>query len=419
MCAKRLVFNPLDPQYLADPYPTLAALRESDPVHRWLLGRWTTARYPTSSRLGDWLFTRHEHVEALLKDRRLGKWKPRLDLQRETSVEPVVRSQTLWMGLRDPPYHTPFKKLFAQYLGLSRIRTLVPLIEQLAATLIDEYRPQGGMDLIADFADQLASRVLAALIGVDAERWRELVRLAERPMQLFDGTPLAGAARAEANADLQTLNAHLRALGKGVAGAGREGEAGLLQALRAIPSPDPAAADDEVFEAQLVLLIYAGHGTMRDLIGNTLLCLHREPETLAAVRADPTLAGDAVEETLRYESPACVDQRTVHEAFDLAGITLQEGQTISLSISSANRDRRVFGANADEFHLERPARAASLAFGGGIHYCSGWALGKVQAEAALRVVLERLPALQLPSLAQPDWRPSIALRGLNSLPARW
>ncbi|MEO0975555.1 MAG: hypothetical protein AAFX85_20885, partial [Pseudomonadota bacterium] len=202
---QRLVFNPLDPAYLANPYPALAALREHDPVHRWVLGRWTNARYPQQSRLGDWLFTRHEHVEALLRDRRLGKWKPRLDAM-EPSIEPVARSQTLWMGLRDPPFHTPFKKLFAQHFAMARIRALVPQIERLAHEQLRQARARGAFDLIHDFADPLASSVLAHLLGIAADDWRPLVVLAERPMQLFDGHFVAGDQRVAANDDLVELN---------------------------------------------------------------------------------------------------------------------------------------------------------------------------------------------------------------------
>lgn len=190
--------------------------------------------------------------------------------------------------------------------------------------------------------------------------------------------------------------------------------------LSAIIAPDDHG--DELSDAEATgmasLLLVAGHETTVNLIGNGALASLRGPGQWARLRADPASLPGAVEEFLRLDSP--VNTATVRfaaEPVTIGGTTIPTGQTVLLAIGSANRDPAAFD-HPDELDLHRP-RGGSLAFGHGIHYCLGAALARLEGEIAFRVLLDRLPDLELATdPAEVGWQPSLLIRGLTHLPVR-
>jgi cytochrome P450 len=175
---------------------------------------------------------------------------------------------------------------------------------------------------------------------------------------------------------------------------------------------------NEELTANIILLFGAGHETTVNLIGNGLLALHHNPGQLRLLRQDPPLAPNAVEELLRYDSSVQVTGRTtLEDVEEIGGIPLEKGQTVVCLLGSANRDPAVY-PDPDRLDITR-RDVRPLSFGGGIHYCVGAQLARIEGEIAIGTLLRRLPNLRLSGVDHPDWRQTFVLRGLNKLPARW
>jgi cytochrome P450 len=175
---------------------------------------------------------------------------------------------------------------------------------------------------------------------------------------------------------------------------------------------------NEELTANIILLFGAGHETTVNLIGNGLLALHRNPDQLKLLREDLSLTAGAIEELLRYDSSVQLTSRTTVEDIDeIGGIPLAKAQSVICLLGSANRDPAVY-ADPDRLDIRR-ADVRPLSFGGGIHYCLGAQLARIEGEIAIATLLRRLPTLRLDDLEHPDWRQTFVLRGLNTLPASW
>ena len=169
--------------------------------------------------------------------------------------------------------------------------------------------------------------------------------------------------------------------------------------------------------ANVSLLFAAGHETTVNLIGNGFLSLLRHPAQWQALRDDPTLIPNAIEEVLRYECPVQAVGRTVAEPMELNGAALERGEIVVTLIGAGNRDPKVF-PDPGRFDITRKD-LRPLSFGGGIHFCLGAQLARIEAAVVFETVLRRLPNLRL---LQPDdlkWRNSFTLRGLTELPVAW
>jgi cytochrome P450 len=169
---------------------------------------------------------------------------------------------------------------------------------------------------------------------------------------------------------------------------------------------------DEVV-AQAVMLLFAGHETTTNLIGNGVLALLRNPQELARLRSNPSLIGSAVEELLRYDSPTQATFRSVADDFDMAGQRLRRGDPVLLMLGSANRDPGEF-RDPDRLDIARSPNR-HLAFSQGIHFCLGAPLARLEGQIAIGRIFERFPRARLTD-AELVWRPNVFLRGLQSLP---
>jgi len=179
-----------------------------------------------------------------------------------------------------------------------------------------------------------------------------------------------------------------------------------------------SALTNEELTANVILLFGAGHETTVNLIGNGLLALYRNPDQLDLLKNDLSLLPNAIEELLRYDPPVQVVNRTALEYVEeIGGISLEKGQTVICLLGAANRDPEIY-SDPDRLDITR-RDAQPLSFGGGIHYCLGAQLARIEAEIAIATLLRRLPSLQPNDIEHPDWRQTFVLRGLNKLPASW
>jgi len=182
---------------------------------------------------------------------------------------------------------------------------------------------------------------------------------------------------------------------------------------------DGSKLSNEELTANIILLFGAGHETTVNLIGNGLLALHRNPDQLALLKARPELITGAIEEFLRYDSSVQSTGRvTLEDIDDLGGKKIAKGESVICLLGSANRDPAVYPDRPDRLDITRP-NVRPLSFGGGIHFCLGAQLARIEAEIAISTLLRRLPDLRLDDAENPEWRPTFVLRGLKRLPASW
>ncbi|MCG8695116.1 MAG: cytochrome P450 [Minwuiales bacterium] len=395
-------FTPLAPEFIKNPYPFYSQLREAEPIH-W-------------SPLGFWVASRHADISQVLKDKRFGKLYVRRMTDRygpEVMEQPLYAMMSRWMLTQDPPDHTRLRGLVVKAFTARRVEAMRPRIQELVDGLIDAVQDSGEMDLIWDFAHPLPTNVICDMLGIPDEDRAQFTETSKISGRLIDPTPMSEAELEEANANNEALVAYFQRLFEL-----RRKEPGddLTTLLVQVEDEGERLSEDELI-ANIILLFGAGHETTVNLIGNGLLALHQNPDQLARLKADPSLIPNAVDELLRYDSSVQMTTRTALQDVELGGVKIKEGEAVLALLGAANRDPEAY-EDPDRLDVGRPDIRPS-SFGGGIHYCLGAQLAKIEAEIALSTLFRRLPDLVLTGLDQPDWRPTFTLRGLQSLPARW
>jgi cytochrome P450 len=397
------LFNPLAPEFIANPYPYYQRLRETAPMHL--------------TPLGFYVASRHADIATVLRDKRFGKdFAGRMSRRHGPEIleEPVYRSMRHWMLQQDPPDHTRLRGLVVRAFTARRVEDMRPRIQEIVDGIIDRVEARGRMDLIADFAFRLPVTVICDMLGIPAED-RELFFTSSRTGgRLLDPVPLSRAEIEQHNGSNLAAAEYFHRLFEL-----RRREPGEDLTTQLVHAEEHGSKlSNEELTANVILLFGAGHETTVNLIGNGLLALHRNPDQLKLLREDPSLTAGAVEELLRYDSSVQVTGRTTLENVDeIGGIALAKGQSVICLLGSANRDPAVY-ADPDRLDITR-ADVRPLSFGGGIHYCLGAQLARIEGEIAIATLLRRLPRLQLDDPEHPDWRQTFVLRGLNALPASW
>jgi len=309
----------------------------------------------------------------------------------------------------EPPDHTRLRRLVTRAFTPRTVEALRPRIEAIVDGLVERARRRGEFDLLGDVIEELPVTVIAELLGIP-EADRHLLRPWSADFTLmfeFDTSELDQRRAVEASAE---FSAYVRELARERR---RRPAADLLSELALVAEAEDRLTEDEVV-GTAILLLNAGHEAWVNGAGNSWWALFRHPDALAALRADPGLVPTAVEELLRFDTPAPMFERWVLEDVEVAGVTIPRGQELALLFASANRDAAAFG-RPDEIVLDRRPNPY-LSFGAGIHYCLGAPLAKLELEILYHALLERLPTLEL--AAEPTWKPRFVLRGLVSLPVR-
>jgi len=392
-------FNPMDPEFLADPYPTYHRLRAEDPVHH--------------SPLGFWVLTRYEDVAAVLRDPRFIK-EPLAALVAARFGAEVPRGVGLSMLDRDPPDHTRLRSLVSKAFTPRVVEGLRPRIQKIVDGLIARAEAAGSMDLIEEFAYPIPVNVICEMLGVpveDHERFKgwslDIARGLDSIWLPPDSeVPRRSAAARHAISDyFRELIGQRRATPRG----------DLLSALIAAEEAGDKLNEEELL-ATCILILIAGHETTVNLIGNGVLALLRHPAELNRLRATPGLITTAVEELLRYDGPV---QRTARVASDdatIGGHTIHKGEMVMPFIGAADRDPAQF-PQPDRLDLSR-ADNRHIAFGWGIHFCLGAPLARVEGQIAIETLVRRLPRLELVNETI-EYRQSLTLRGLKELPVKF
>ena len=398
------LFNPLSPEFIRDPYPHYERLRTTDPMH-------VTA-------FGAFVASRHAEASLVLRDRRFGKDYVERTIRRygpKIMEEPVFRSMRHWMLQQDPPDHTRLRGLVVKAFTARRVEDMRPRIQQVVDQTLDRIAGQGHMDLIEDFAFRLPVTIICDMLGIPEEH-REVFYTSSRDGgRLLDPVPLTPAEIEQGNAGNLTAQLYFQQLFE----LRRKNPGDDLTTQLVQAEEDGSKLSNEELTANIILLFGAGHETTVNLIGNGLLALHRNPDQLALLKANPELITNAVEEFLRYDSSVQMSGRVALEDIDdLGGKRIPKGESVLCLLGSANRDPAVYPDRPDRLDITRP-KIRPLSFGGGIHLCLGAQLARIEAEVAIATLLRRLPELRIDNPENPEWRPTFVLRGLKSLPASW
>ncbi|MGW0122016.1 cytochrome P450 family protein [Streptomyces sp. NPDC003327] len=380
--------------FTANPYPYYEKMRAAGPVHR--------VRTPDGAVV--WLVVGHEEARAALSDPRLSK-SPSV-LGTTMLDEELIGPNLLVL---DPPDHTRLRRLIAGEFTGRRVESLRPRVQRLTDDLLDAMEPAGRADLVDALAFPLPITVICELLGVPAadrdafRRWsNEIV------------APSGAEPEREA---IESLAAYLGELVEDKRAAGPTDD--LLSALITARAEDGDRLSLPELRGLAYLLLLAGHETTVNLIANAVRALLTHPGQRAALRADPGLLDGLIEETLRWEGPVeTATFRFSREAVAVGETVIPAYEPVLVSLAAGGRDPERF-PDPDRFDITRDPRG-HLAFGHGIHYCLGAPLARLEAQVALRTVLDRFPGLELDTGAGPlEWLPGMLMRGTRRLPVRW
>jgi len=401
---RRVALDPRSPAFFSDPYPAYREIRSTTPVFFW-------------ENYGFWCFARHADVVSLLRDKRFGRqilhvatreelgWsEPPEHLEAFNSVE---RHSLLEL---EPPEHTRLRTLINRAFVSHQVERLAPRIASLAHELIDNFVRAGANDLLEHFAAPIPVIVIAELLGVPARMAPQLLDWSHCMVAMYQFGATREAEDRAATAAREFAD-FLR---------------GYVRQRRATPSDDlisqliSAEADsgrlsEDEFIATCILVLNAGHEATVHGIANSAKALLEHRVDTREIFVTPQSRAMAVDELLRYDAPLHLFTRYALGDVDYAGVALKQGDKIGLMLGAANHDIERF-ADPDGLAFDRSPNP-HVSFGGGIHFCVGASLARLEMEVALPILFERLPGLRL---AEPlRYRNAYHFRGLERLLVGW
>ncbi len=385
------------PEGRADPYPRYAALRAVAPVHH--------------SALGFWVLSRYDDCQQLLRHPGVGKdfsgAANAVGLTDEQRAQQArFRNDSSNMLTADPPDHTRLRGLVTRAFTPRTLETLRARIVALVDELLDGFGT-GEVDVMDALAFPLPVTVIGEMLGVpanDRPGLRPLVRAVTAVLELAV-TPEALDEATAADIRLEEYFADLVAERRA-----RPCDDLLTKLIEAEDKGDQLSENELISTA--ILLFAAGFETTTHLLGNGLLALLRHPDQLTRLRADRSLVRRAVEELLRFDSPVQIAIRTTYEDLSIAGHRIESGSLVVALLGAANRDPARF-ADPERFDVGRD-EGAPMSFGGGIHFCLGAALARLEGQIVLDRLLDRFGTIELVG-SPPTYRDSLTLRGVVDL----
>ena len=390
------MINFSDPAFVENPYPALKELRQAGkPVWHEETGMFLAARY--------------NDANAVLRTKTLGRIFTPKEPESQWNEFNWLHSDSLLDS--EPPKHTRLRSLVGKAFSRSRIEGLRPEVERIANLLLDEAENKmaksGKFDLIADYAEPLPVKVIAALLGFPDEDEHLLRPWSQSIVKMYEVNPSLEA-QAEAQQAAHEFAEYVRDLmTKRKAQPGED----LISELATVEEAGEKLNAQELI-ATCVLLLNAGHEASVNGFGNGMVATFERPEQLDLLRKNPRgVADSAIEEFLRFDAPLHLFERTATADTEIGGVMVKTGQKIASLLGSANRDETVFD-RADELDLTREQNP-HIGFGAGIHFCLGAPLSRIEMSASLPLLFERFPDLSLAE--EPKRRPTFVLRGYESV----
>jgi cytochrome P450 len=397
-------FDPLSPEFLADPFAVMAK---------------TEARIFFAPSIGYYVLTRYEDIEEVFKDP--------ATYSAATAQAPLVpldpeAQQILLAGGHKPqpsmsaldePAHARLRKPAARAFSMKRVTAMIPAIEATAAQLLDAVAGETEFDLVAALAFPLPANIVFSLMGVPEQDYAQLKQWCGYRAALSWGRP-APEDQLEIATSMAAYRRYMRSL---VDLKVRTPGDDLASDLIAIHDEAPDRLTLDEIASILFSLSFAGHETTTGLISNTVRRLLEDPSRWDEVAAEPGLIPNAVEETLRYDPSVAVWRRVTTRPVTLSGVDLPQGARLYLWLASAGRDKAAF-TEPDRFDLHRPDAERHLAFGKGVHFCLGANFGRLEAQIAIAELARRYPRLRLAPGQHFTFHPNISFRGPQTLNVR-
>jgi cytochrome P450 len=397
-------FNVEDPAFIADPYPVLNSLREATPIFR-------------NPNTGQWTLTRFADIAEALRDRRLGRAYDHL-----YSHEQVGRStpDPRWSSFHEherwsllclePPDHTRLRRLIAKVFTPRAVAALRPSIEDLSRELLDVCVEKGTFDLLADYAQPYSVAVICSMLGVPRSDTQQLLAWSHDIVKMYE-LSTTDETRARANTAAGEYIAYTRQL---IAEKRKRPDGLLLSELVRVEDEGDVLTEDEIVSTTMVL-VEAGHEATVNTLGNGFRAMMLFPAEWQRVASGHVSPKAAVEEMLRWDSPLQMFERWVLAPdVEIAGQPLAVGDEVAMLFGSAQRDPRRFN-DPDRFDAGRND-PSHIGFGGGIHFCVGAPLARLELDVSVAEIASRMPGLELAD--QPTYHHTFVLRGLAHLNLR-
>jgi cytochrome P450 len=309
----------------------------------------------------------------------------------------------------DPPEHTRLRKLLNKGFSPAAIEGLRPQVEAIVDEMLTPLRHGAEVDLMREFANPMPVRIILEMLGIPQDLRDTFVNWS-RAIAVFRGSPDRTVEQArDAQDALLALTEFFR---KTVAERRRNKGNDLISLLIDIEEEGEVLTEEELY-AQCIALLFAGHETTRNLIGNGMYTLLRHPQETGELREKPEIIRTAVEEILRYESPVQLTARVLKEDVDICGQHIPRKWSVLCMLGAANRDPKRF-KNPNQLDLKR-LNNQHLAFSAGPHACIGGQLARLEGQVALLNLVQRFPEMKLVG-PRPEWAPTFGFRGLKSLP---
>ena len=391
--------NAIGRQFINDPYPTLANLREHDPVH--------------FNPDGSVYLTRYEDVRAVYQDKTMVSDKT-VAFKDKFGEGPLYTHHTTSLIFNDPPYHTTVRKLLAHAFTPRKLAEMEPLIENIVDSLLDDLHNAGDVDFVTAFAMRLPTEVISFMLGVPKEHRHKLRGFSLAILGALD--PVVSDQRlhngneavAEFSEMLDDLINHRRANPEGA------GQGEVLESLIFGEFEGRKLTQEELIQ-NCIFLLNAGHETTTSLMANGVGMFLQAPDQYQLLCDRPELIESAVEEILRYESPLQIGNRLTSTDTEIGGVQIPAGTYIHTSIAGANRDPAIF-TNPNTIDFTRSPNR-HIAFITGIHVCLGATLARYEGKIAFRKLVERFP--KMVAAGTPERMPLARFRGYSNLPVRF
>ena len=393
-------WNPFDPGFLVDPYPTYARLRDEDPVHR--------------TPIGTLLVSRYDDVHRVLRDTEtsVSRFESRTEVPEHMLPLQQARAERVpsILGL-DPPDHTRLRGLVQRTFTPRAIGRMRDQTTAIVDDLLDELAEHGEIDLIGEYAFVIPFAVIHSMLGLpetDVAKVRAWSHALTQTLEPFL-TPEQVSAALEGGIRMDAY------LTDAVAQKRREPADDLLTHLIEVEEEGDRMSEEELL-SMLSLLFVAGHETTVNLIGNGTHALLQHPDQLALVRDDESVDAKVADELLRWDSPVQTSGRRLLHDTVISGVEVAADELVLTALGSANRDPAFWGDTADTLDVTRKDAARHVSFGSGIHHCLGAALARMEGEIAITRFVRRFPELAL--AGEPTFNARIILRGRSTLPVR-
>ena len=368
---KTLSQSPLDPSFIQNPYPFYEAARAHGPFFHWSdYGMACTGNAAAAA--------------AIYRDRRFGREVPaELTPVIPDHLAPFYAVEAHSMLELEPPRHTRLRSLVLRAFTSRRIAALEPEITTLTHQLIDAF-PKGRFDLLQHFGQKLPVIIIARLLGVPEAMSDDLLRWSNAMVGMY----MAGRDRAREDRAIAATNDFVDFMRGYVQARRKDPRDDLITSLIAAEEAGEKLTTDELITT-CILLLNAGHEATVHTIGNGVKTL-LETGTPSALATDPTAC---VEEILRFDPALHMFTRWAYEDIEVMGHTFHRGDQVALLLAAANRDPGVWDDPA-QFQPNRPIKP-HVSFGAGLHFCVGAPLARLELQAALPILFQRLPNLRL------------------------